>query len=383
MGEGVERRERHGNSPRSEPQKCAGHTDDTDVSAYRRSWLCPTEGDFARTMETYAATHRARIGIVGGAVVLVAAFAPRIGWWPFVLSLVIGVQLLILDRRMPRARRPEWWLAASYTLACASIAVGVAMTGGAESPMLPMFGIPMLLLANRFRRHVTMVGLAGALAMMLIAASVAHSAALVRDPTMAICTAVLMVGIIVLTLPQYEVELGLRTEGHADALTGLLNRSSLDHGFTDACAAAAVHGRPVSLVLFDLDDFKSVNDRHGHDAGDRVLCHVADVIARHARAGDQVYRLGGEEIGVVLSGAGIDESMAMAQRQREAVAAEAVAGVRVTMSGGVASRPAADARWGDLYRAADQALLRAKADGRDRLYAEAAGPGAQAQAVGA
>lgn len=318
-------------------------------------------------METYNATHRARLGLVALTGLLLFALVPKIGWTPALLACVTGAQLLALDRFGRRARRAEYALAASYVLVGLWIAVGVAITGGVTSPILSLCVLPLLLLANRFRRRVTLWGLGFSLLTMAVAAAAPDPAAVVRDPSWVIFTAVLMCAVIVLTFPHYDVEKGLRSSTHIDPLTGLLNRSSLEERFGEASAACAAAGRPLSLVLFDLDSFKAINDVHGHDMGDEVLRQAAAVIVSHSRSADQVYRLGGEEIGLLLTGIDLDEAAEVADRQRRALEEARPGGIVVTVSGGVASTRGAGARWLDLYRAADQALLQAKSEGRNRI----------------
>lgn len=339
-----------------------------------QSWLCPSHTDYARTLDTYRATQKARVGVVAGGVLLFVALAPRLGWTPVWLAAGVAVMLSLLDVHVRRADRAEWALALSYLGAVALIAGCVVTTGGATSPLLPTFGTPMLLLANRFRGQVTFAGLTLALFVMLAAAALPDPAALAAAPSLAICTASVMIGIIVLTNPHYRAAEGLRTTGAVDPLTGLLNRATLDARFNDAAATSAGRGRPLSVVVFDIDAFKQINDVHGHDAGDRVLTAVAALLAAGARGEDQVYRLGGEEIGLVLPGLGLDEAACAAERLRASVAAEPIHGIPVTVSAGVAAGDSVGARWLDLYRRADHALLHAKRSGRNRVETRGAAP---------
>ncbi len=156
-----------------------------------------------------------------------------------------------------------------------------------------------------------------------------------------------------------------------DALTGLGNRRRLDGDLARACAPDAP--RPVGLAMIDVDHFKSYNDTHGHPAGDDVLRRVAELAAANVRAQDVVYRFGGEELCVILPGAGAEEAVVVAERVRAAVAAHAFPGGatqpggRVTVSAGVASDAGPEPPV--LMAAADGALYRAKRAGRDRVVA--------------
>jgi two-component system chemotaxis family response regulator WspR len=125
----------------------------------------------------------------------------------------------------------------------------------------------------------------------------------------------------------------------------------------------------------DVDFFKAVNDRHGHDAGDRVLAAVAAVLRTSVRPRDLVARYGGEEFLVVLPGTAAPGARIVGERLRERIAALEVAAaggtrLRVTMSFGHATAPAPQLPTvADLVRAADAALYRAKREGRNRVVA--------------
>jgi diguanylate cyclase (GGDEF)-like protein len=121
----------------------------------------------------------------------------------------------------------------------------------------------------------------------------------------------------------------------------------------------------VSLVLLDLDRFKYLNDRLGHQAGDEVLRRAAAALAEQCREFDLAARYGGEEFAVVLPGAGPEQALQIAERMREAVAASGT-GAGVTASAGVATYPAHAGDAESLVRAADEALYRSKRGGRDR-----------------
>jgi diguanylate cyclase (GGDEF)-like protein len=128
----------------------------------------------------------------------------------------------------------------------------------------------------------------------------------------------------------------------------------------------------LAVVAFDLDHFKSINDRYTHAAGDSVLREAANVLRAHCRSSDLAARIGGEEFVLLLPGADRKAAYAVAERVRAEVATREFAalarGVRVTLSAGVA----VDAGHGcaeELLRAADAALYRAKGEGRDRVCA--------------
>jgi len=157
----------------------------------------------------------------------------------------------------------------------------------------------------------------------------------------------------------------------ADALTGLHNRRWLSEAL-EALVGDSDEEHPLSLLMIDLDHFKRYNDTHGHLAGDCALATTARAVAREIRAGDAAVRYGGEELIVILPNTDSDEAVALAERLRTAVGKQVIFSKDnaplpgVTASIGVATGTAgqdADA----LLAAADTALYRAKAAGRDQV----------------
>jgi diguanylate cyclase (GGDEF)-like protein len=158
-----------------------------------------------------------------------------------------------------------------------------------------------------------------------------------------------------------------------DSLTGLINRRELLRRMTDELERAQRFGESVGLVLIDLDDFKQVNDTHGHPAGDAVLAGFAGRLDGMTRQVDVVARLGGEELAIMLPHTGRPGAIAVAKELCRAVAAEPldtpVGPVVVTASLGVAAFPQCAADLDALMAAADAALYRAKAAGKNRVEA--------------
>ncbi len=157
-----------------------------------------------------------------------------------------------------------------------------------------------------------------------------------------------------------------------DLLTGLRNRRYFETHYEIDCARAERSGQPLSMVLFDVDFFKSVNDGYGHAAGDLVLRDIADRLRRGMRQGDVLARYGGEEFVVLLAGAGVDEAQRTASRLSNAIKSEpfevsANLQIPVTVSAGIVTYPDHVRTPADLAAAADRALYAAKSAGRDRL----------------
>ena len=162
-----------------------------------------------------------------------------------------------------------------------------------------------------------------------------------------------------------------------DALTGLFNRRYFDRRLREETAHAKRHKRPFSVVMLDLDHFKLVNDTYGHEDGDRVLRHVAEVVQAMLREDDVPCRYGGEEFVLLLRGTTGMAARVVANRLRADLAAKPIAlGAKdelrhVTFSAGVA---AADERnhyaSENIVARADAALYRAKRAGRNRVETE-------------
>jgi two-component system cell cycle response regulator len=169
----------------------------------------------------------------------------------------------------------------------------------------------------------------------------------------------------------------LRAIAFADPLTGLGNRRAFESELERAWARATRSGGSLGLFLLDIDHFKRFNDQYGHRTGDAVLRAVGRAVAREIRAGDQVFRFGGEEFAVLAPDAARDGVAALGDRVRRAIAGQEVlpppgaswqGPLSVTASVGVALVPdAAIPTKGALIECADRALYRAKAEGRDRV----------------
>ncbi len=152
-----------------------------------------------------------------------------------------------------------------------------------------------------------------------------------------------------------------------DALTGAWNRRQFQHLLEVEMASAARHGSALSLLMFDVDHFKRVNDSHGHQVGDQVLLRISEVTQRNLRTEDALARWGGEEFVVLLPHSTAAEAARLAERLRALVADCPMPAVsRISASYGVAQWQPGETldSW---FRRLDQALYRAKAAGRNRV----------------
>lgn len=160
-----------------------------------------------------------------------------------------------------------------------------------------------------------------------------------------------------------------------DGLTGVGNRRRFDSDLAGVVATADDPEVPVSLAMFDIDDFRYYNDAHGKHAGNNVLRSVAELIASNLRETDVVYRYSGVKFVALLPGATVENGYSVVERVRQAVESTSFEGAetqptgRVTMSIGIAE--AASGHTDNLIEAADAALVSAKESGRNKVVIEA------------
>ncbi len=167
------------------------------------------------------------------------------------------------------------------------------------------------------------------------------------------------------------VELKVRLEKAAltDGLTNICNRRAFEQAVIRSIARSRRHQLPFALILLDIDHFKTINDTHGHEAGDQVLTRISTIMQNMTRTSDELGRIGGEEFCILLEGASEDEAVLKAEGLRAAIeAAELVPSKIVTGSFGVVHSSSLEvSSWKSLYNAADRALYAAKNSGRNRV----------------
>ena len=164
-----------------------------------------------------------------------------------------------------------------------------------------------------------------------------------------------------------------------DVLTGLLNRRAFQERLVEELARAQRGARSLSLVVLDIDDFKAINDRHGHPGGDRVLTEVGRRLRALARTGEPIARIGGEEFAWILPGTAAVDAATAAERARRVIGDALFDGIgRVSIAAGVSDLDDTNGTPDDLYRLADLALYAAKADGGDAVRRHGCVPAAAA-----
>jgi diguanylate cyclase (GGDEF)-like protein len=163
-----------------------------------------------------------------------------------------------------------------------------------------------------------------------------------------------------------------------DALTGLHNRRFFHETLGREVARAHRYGRRLALVVFDLDDFKAINDRIGHLAGDAVLAEVAERVRSVVRSADIACRVGGDEFGIILPESTLGDAEQLSRRMQQAVASRPIGDVgQLRLSAGAADlRPEDDGA--TFFKRADDALYQAKENGKADVVAAASRPDADA-----
>jgi diguanylate cyclase (GGDEF)-like protein len=335
------------------------------------SWLCASGADRQRLLDMAEPLRAARRATFVALTLTLLASAPWIGLQPLLPFALAAAVFQLTERHLERRRRPEYWLFAGWAFCQLMVASEIVLTGGAMSIFVMWLCVPTITLGARFTRKGMRAGIA-LTAFLIVAATVGADPSVAwESPERIFAPLGALVGIAALASPLMISDVEHRAHAAVDGLTGLLNRAALERRCADIFGQAHVMDAWVGVVLGDLDHFKAVNDRHGHERGDDVLRDTAVALRGAMRSFDGLYRLGGEEFLVLLPGADVDEARRVGERLRTAVGEARPGGLDVSMSVGVsAARGPADFQ--ALYRAADEALYRAKDCGRDRVEAAAA-----------
>jgi diguanylate cyclase (GGDEF)-like protein len=309
------------------------------------------------------------------ALALAVGGGDEIGYWWAPLLAVGLAGFAVADRFMRTSSRPTLWVAGAWAALPALLLASVLVTGGATSPALVWFALPAVTLGFRFEPHGMVVGTAYVVAMFLLAAILPDPHAAWQERQLLIAVGALIVSTVILSGALVESDRAHRHRSTLDPLTGLFNRNALEQRLEELqgqpCDPA--EGTSHAFLLCDLDHFKQVNDRFGHAVGDAVLQDVAYTMRAALRAGDSIYRVGGEEILVILPGAGHVDACEIAERLRVDVRDRRPVGVPVSVSIGVAVAEPECLDTDDMLARADASLYAAKAGGRDRIFVDADG----------
>jgi diguanylate cyclase (GGDEF)-like protein len=326
--------------------------------------MVPFQADIRSNRRIMAYTAAAIYGIAGldGAVEGLIPSDPPFSLLPVVVVFVIFGLLVAVGPRLPRCG-----FAVLAPLGVVLIAYALVTTPGPGDAAF-LYALPVFWTTFFFGRR----GAAGILGCV----AVAHAAALVAMPAgdaypgrwLDVMVSACGVALVVLVLEHRNEMLlaRLADEARTDPLTGLLNRRGFDeHADREIAHVARTQGS-IALVTLDVDHFKQVNDEWGHLVGDRVLTHLARVLANESRGIDVAARLGGEEFAVLMPGSDQAGAEAFTQRVRDALAtgdSSELPAIRIS-AGVIAATEPSDIQV--MLEQVDRALYAAKRGGRDR-----------------
>lgn len=317
-----------------------------------------------------AAIYLGAIAVVGVETALPGG--PENSLVPGVVALLMAPLALLAGPRMPRRA-----LAVFAPIGVACIAYALATTRGGMTDGAVLYMWPVLWMSYFYGRAgavfiVAWVALTQGLA---LAAMPAGLVSVDRWIDVVISVAVVAAVVQYLATRNTRLVRDLEEQARVDPLTGLLNRRGLEERMGIEAARSQRQASAMSVAIVDVDNFKRVNDEHGHEVGDRVLAWVGTMLATESRGVDAAARTGGDEFAVLLPDTDADPGQRFADRLRAAIAgADSVADrghhglpktLELTLSVGVAAGTGRDAQ--TLMEAADKALYVAKREGRDRV----------------
>lgn len=265
------------------------------------------------------------------------------------------------------------FLAISYTFGC----IAVAYTAGLPGPMW-MYGV---LLANFLLAERKRAALISAIGIAAVAASPLALTEILYKATFASTAIIVSLFAYIFAWRTDLQRSQLENLALLDPLTGATNRRGMHMELEIAMATSARNHRPLGLIIFDLDHFKRINDRFGHDAGDNVLVQVATVVRRTTRKNDRFFRMGGEEFALLVPDADLAALGEVAEKLRLAIHRDVhCSDIPVTASLGASILRSGETA-GDWRARADSAMYRAKQAGRNRVVIDELQPNQQPATV--
>jgi diguanylate cyclase (GGDEF)-like protein len=350
---------------------------------YGGTWLCPRDLDRARLLEMQSRIKRALPVVYGTLAITFVVLSSAVGWWPLLALAITYVHHRFVGRPMERSARPEYWMMYLFVVSQALAGVAIALTGGATSPVLPWLVIAASTLPLRFTARGVALGLIVSVAVVVAASEAAAPARLLGHPEAPLITVAVLICVMAFVATLMRAELEHRSESILDPLTGLLNRRTLMTRLEELRVQAQRLQQPICLIACDVDEFKTINDVHGHDRGDVVIQETADLIQSQLRSFELVYRTGGDEFLIILPGMDLADGLGVGERLRDVVHRVRPGGLDVTLSIGVSALhpPETDSR--GLLGQSDAALYEAKSAGRNRVCAWVAreGTGTSSSAI--
>ena len=225
----------------------------TDARGGNGTWLCPTEFDRARLLDMEAKLGPARAIMYGALGLAFLIGIPWTGWWivPMLAGSVIGYALL--RPRIATSTRPEYVIAATVVNAQVLIGVGIALTGGPESPAIPILLLPIVTLPARFPTRGVAAGVGLTVAVLLAATVAVDPASFATNPIYTLVGLAAIPGLAAFAHTLMSSEIEQRANATLDPLTGLLNRKALESRFAEIVDQAALSGAWVTVIECDLD----------------------------------------------------------------------------------------------------------------------------------
>jgi diguanylate cyclase (GGDEF)-like protein len=289
-------------------------------------------------------------------------------------ALAIGVVMSIAATVVDRAARPAW--AVCPFLAIVAIVVVDLATDDATFTAQIFFLFPALYAGSQLPRRGAALVTAAAIVgdAVVVSASLPLKEAISDTGYLAAALAATAVMLVRGSEARESTMAELAHRATTDSLTGLVTRRVFDQATTRA-VISSVPSEGTSLVLVDLDRFKSVNDQYGHQGGDEVLVQVSALLLESARLGDVVCRFGGDELALLMPDCRIDVAERRAKEivdrvRRHGITLSAGHVIHVSISAGLAHAPTHASDYPGLYAAADKALYAAKDGGRNRVAAQ-------------
>jgi diguanylate cyclase (GGDEF)-like protein len=293
-------------------------------------------------------------------------------YWLALAEVLIGVAALALPRRALRWA-PWLFVVSGVLVVSATLYFNGENSGGPATLSEFYYAWPALYAGYFFgpRAIVALVGFCGA-------AYAGTLAAIALDPPVAFTRWVVTMSVLAgaaaalhaMRRQNKSLVAALHSTARTDPLTGTLNRRGFAERFALEVERSARTGQPFALLLGDLDNFKDLNDRFGHIAGDEALASVGEALRGASRAIDTAARIGGEEFVLLMPATGGHDGLEAAERLRGSVSmVHSPSGLPLTISFGVVEHPAHGATWTELMGAADHALYTAKTSGRNRSVA--------------
>jgi diguanylate cyclase (GGDEF)-like protein len=278
----------------------------------------------------------------------------------------------VVEHKLDRFRRPEYVLGAMWLITQGANGIGSACVhfSSADAPLYSLCVMVIMTIGSSavFPRRGAVIGFSFAAAITVLAGIAINPTLALNEPGLLALPAALVISAGLIGAAAGRSAVDHRGAAVVDQLTGMLNRGALEARVAELTHHATAVGQQVAVIVADLDHFKDINDSYGHSAGDEVLQAVAYRIRKHLRAFESAYRVGGEEFVVLLPGVSTNDAENIARRIWEAVRAEPVGALQITISLGVAASDPTDAfDYARVFGEADAALYEAKHIGRDRI----------------